>query len=156
MKNKYTPIIFASLFSLYMAAAAAGKNGGFEIDANINDVQTFRIGKNLVRYIHYNRLEMPNFVFELIKTPKYVLLNKLNVNAVTIDVEGKPKKLDLYNQTKVELRKLKPNDGKLDFELEYISGERGGGYYLVSCSIGVAADKLETPVCQLLKTELSN
>ena len=133
---------------------SAGKNKDFEVTPSIDEVRSLRVGKHFVRYIHYNREEMPVFVFELIKTPKRILFDKIYVNQVTIDVEGKAKKLYLHNKSMVELRQLKVQGDKVSFDLEYISGERGEGDYLVGCAICIAENKFQVPECKLLKAGL--
>ena len=133
-------------------AAIAAKDGGFEIDADVHGVQTFRVGKHLVRYIHYNRLEMPNFVFELIKTPKYVLLHKRSVNEVTVNgLDGKVKKLDFYNQTMVEVENVRTDKSAILFEVGYIAAEHTAPYIYSTCHIDVADDVLSKPICRILK-----
>lgn len=130
---------------------AAPKDGGFEINADIHDVQTFRVGKNLVRYIHYNRLEMPNFVFELIKTPKYALLQKMNLNYVTVTMAGKSKKLDFHNPTMVELEKIRVDKNAIVFEVAYIAAEHTAPHIYSTCRMEIKNDAFSNPICQVLK-----
>ena len=130
---------------------AAPKDGGFEINADIQDVQTFRIGKQLVRYIHYNRLEMPNFIFELIKTPKYSLSHKMKLNYVTVTMAGKSKKLDFYNQAMVEIEKVRVDKNAILFEVAYIAADHTAPHIYSTCRIEINNNAFSNPVCQVLK-----
>lgn len=151
MMYKNTHLVLWVLLSVPFAAIAA-KEGGFEIDAEIHDVRTFRVGKHLVRYIHYNRLEMPNFVFELIKTPKYVLLHKRSVNEITINgLDGKAKRLDFYNQTMVEVENVRTDKHAVLFEVGFIAAEHTAPYLHSTCRIDIANDAFSGPACRILK-----
>ena len=77
------------------------------------------------------------------------------MNAVTVDIDGMKKELNFYNQTMTEIKQLEVQNGKLMFELEYISGEPHGGYYLANCTIGITNNKFDKPECKVIKREPS-
>ena len=149
MKILYVIVAFA--FPVFCSAADGIQS---DIPIAVRSVMTQRVGKSLIRVIEYNTEMTPKFSVELIKPPKMVLTQKLDVNEIKIDLEGSKKLLDFTKASGIFLTGVAIDKDSVKFQVEYFSAGHTGVYYLSSCMINIVDNRLADPVCRLVSTEV--
>ena len=125
-----------------------------DIPIAVRSVMTQRVGKSLIRVIEYNTETTPKFSVELIKPPKMVLMQKLDIHEIHIDVEGNKKLLGFAKSSGVFITDVAIDKDVVKFKVEYFSAGHAGAYYLSSCMINLSDNRLTDPVCKLVSTEV--
>ena len=111
-------MIAAIVFPVMCAAEDSAKS---DLPMAVRSVTTQRVGKSLIRVIEYNAEIDPKFSVELIKPPKMELLQKLDVKAIQIDVDGSRKLLNFNDTSGVFITGAAIDKGKgaVNFDVEF-------------------------------------
>lgn len=150
-KMKILCMIVAFAFPVFCSAADSIQS---DIPIAVRSVMTQRVGKSLIRVIEYNTEMTPKFSVELIKPPKMVLTQKLDVREIQIEVEGNKKLLEFAKSAGVFISEAAIDKDAVKFQVEYFSAGHTGAYYRSSCMVNLSDNRLTDPVCKLVSTEV--
>jgi hypothetical protein len=140
-----------AVFSLPAFCSAADSIQS-DIPISVRSVMTQRVGKNLIRVIEYNTEMTPKFSVELIKPPKMVLTQKLDVNEIQIEVNGSKKLLNFPEASGIYITGTAIDKDAVKFQVEYFGAGHTGAYYLSNCTMSLSVNRLTDPACKLVST----
>lgn len=113
------------------------------IPLSVDELQTYRVGKNLVRLIRHNMELMPRFDIELLETPELEIIHSLSITEVSVGNET----LDFQTSEGVFIENFGVVDSAVEIEFDYFY--TGGGSDMVLCKARIEAREIAPPVCKV-------
>jgi len=132
--------------NLYFSSLCAENNSYPNVSASISDVETHRVGNRVVRLIRSFSGESFLFI-ELLKPPKFSLINKRVIDKIKVTIDGRDRVLDFRDTAGVSFKNIVVEKGVVKFWVEFHI-RRGSGYYLSECEVDANRERLPEPVCR--------
>jgi len=134
-------LIMLSLFLCAACSAKQSEKGTSTLPTSINEVQTYRMGENLIRVIRHNMEVEPRFDIELLSTPDFKVIDNLSVQQITAD--GEPLSFSESQGVFVEDFGIEGASVFVKFDYFYLHS----GSDLILCSVEIEKEALGKLVC---------
>lgn len=130
-------------FVFLLTGQACAEKTSVDIPLSIDNIQTHRVDKSLIRIIQYNMELLPRLEIELLATPEIKLIQKLVVEKIKL----KNQTIDFSDSSGSYIESLVLEDGVIKFSVEHSFSGASGGEIFLDCAISVKGNKIFQPDC---------
>jgi|SRR5690554_1246357 hypothetical protein len=133
------PISLFLLSILCFADKAPGMSS--PVPHSVDQVETYRVGEDLIRIIRHNMEMLPQIDIERLSTPEVGLLESISIDSIVL--KGEERKFSQSSGVFIEAIEI---DGRtIKIELNYYPDDESS--FVVLCEVLIKEKSFEAPVC---------